>query len=55
MKKRAYLKPAMRVVFLKQGCLLLIGSPLSSTNSSLPSEDQILIEGTPSGSGFWGR
>ena len=62
--KKTYLKPTMQVVLLQHQHQLLVGSPLSTINTTklsgedvttLSGEDEIYIDDDPVGNGFWGR
>ncbi len=55
MKKKEYMKPAMRVVLLQHHQQLLAGSLKSVQSTGLPSEDAVLINTEEVGTGFWGR
>ena len=44
MKKKAYMKPALRVVVLQHRTMLLAGSILS-TSSNLELEDVLILDG----------
>lgn len=55
MKKKQYMKPEQRVVVLQHMTQLLTGSPLTSTNTNLIDDDDLDIDDTPVGTGFWGR
>lgn len=55
MKKKQYMKPEQRVVVLQHMTQLLTGSPLTSTNTNLIDDDDLDIDDTSVGTGFWGR
>ena len=52
--KREYMKPTMKVVELQHQHQLLAGS-LTSTSTNLDPVEELEIDDTPAGDGFWGR
>lgn len=53
--KRTYVKPEQEIVDL-QYCETLLAGSVTSINSSLSAEDELLIDNTlPTDDSFWGR
>lgn len=55
MKKKGYMKPAMRVVLLQHHQQLLAGSLKSVQSTGLDGGDDLGIDDEEVGTGFWGR
>lgn len=55
MKKKEYMKPAMRVVLLQHHQQLLAGSLKSVKSTGLGDDDDLDIDDEEVGTGFWGR
>ena len=53
--KKTYLKPDMQVVQLQHQLQLLAGSGPRSVSTNLGDDDDLDIDDTPAGTGFWGR
>ena len=52
--KKTYLKPTIQVVHLQHQHQLLADS-LTSTSTNLDPVEELEIDDTPAGDGFWGR